>query len=577
MCTAKTILDVSNLSKYVDRLANPLDQVISPTGQLDGVPLYDVEISQFQQQLHSELPPTTLWGYNGMYPGPTFEVHSNETVKIRWTNNLRDSSGAARDHILPYDTTVHGARSQFPQARTIAHVHGAVTEEASDGFPEFWFTPDPNAPANGMGGPAGNSLISTYTNNQRAAANWYHDHSMGITRLNVYAGMAGLYFIRDDAEQALGLPSGKYEVPLVFQDRSFYDDGSLFYPAGPGDLNSPGVGDPLQGLPQEFPSDASQVMAYLADANLVNGTVWPYMDVEPRKYRFRMLNGANARFYNLSLEPLPGAATTDPVAFHQIGTDSGLLSAQVERDSINLSPADRADVVVDFSQFNVGDSILMRNSAAGAAAGTTDQVMQFQVVAPTEPDTSNLPDQLSSIVRYDPQDAVRVRTLELVRSFDEYGRPQFLLDGKKWVEETTEKIVQGDLEIWEFVNQTGMAHPMHLHMDAFQLLDRKDSTGADIPLEDYELGWEDTVTVGPRESVRIMVKFNQYTGTFVWHCHILEHEDAEMMRRFEIVPASVPEPNTLILAPVAVICLVCSCRCYCGVVIWRDRTGRACA
>ncbi len=296
------------------------------------------------------------------------------------------------------------------------------------------------------------------------------------------------------------------------------------------------MGDPLQGLPTDFPSPASQVRMFLADANLVNGTVWPFMEVEPRKYRFQMLNGANSRFYEMSLEPQPGAASLDPVTFHQIGTDSGLLESRVERSSVSLAPADRTDVVVDFSQFNPGDTLLLRNSGPSAVAGTTDEVMQFRIKAPTGPDNSNLPDTLSTIDRYDPQDAVRTRTLELTRTFDEFGRRELLLDGKKWTDANTETIVQGELEIWEFVNRTGnTSHPMHLHMEAFQLLDRETSGGQPIPLEDYELGWEDTVTVGPNETTRIMVKFDQYTGTFVWHCHILEHEDLEMMRTFRIV------------------------------------------
>ena len=406
---AQNVLDTATLTKYIDALANPLDQVLTPTGTMDGYPLYDVDVSEFQQQLHSELPATTVWGYNGLYPGPTFEVNRDETIKVRWTNNLADNTGASLDHILPYDTTIHGAGARFPEARIVTHVHGAVTDELSDGFPEHWISSDPNAAPNGMGGAAGNSMITTFTNNQRAATNWYHDHSMGITRLNVYAGMAGFYLIRDSEEQALGLPSGDYEIPLVLQDRSFYENGELFYPAGPGDISSPGVGDPLDGLqdPNSFPSEASQVPTFYADANLVNGTIWPYLEVEPRKYRFRMLNGANSRLYDLTLEPDPNAASTNPLTFHQIGTDSGLLASRVERGNLDLSPADRADVIVDFSAFNPGDTIVMRNNDSRATAGTTDEVMQFKVVDSTGPDTSTLPDALSTIERHDPNTAVK--------------------------------------------------------------------------------------------------------------------------------------------------------------------------
>lgn len=528
------VLDVSTLTKYLDPL--PLPSLIAPSGTLDGAPLYNISVSQFQQQLHSQLPATTLWGYEGMYPGPTFEVDRDQTIKVRWTNDLRNDLGESLDHILPYDTTIHGAGPIFPQARTIAHVHGAVTDEDSDGFPEHWTSPDPNAAANGLGGPAGNTLVTTYTNNQRAAGNWYHDHSMGITRLNVYAGMAGFYNIRDSEEQSLGLPSGDYEIPLLLQDRSFYEDGELFYPAGPGDISSPGVGDPLEDLLQSgFPGDVSQVSRFLADANLVNGAVWPYLEVEARKYRFRMLNGANSRFYDLTLEPQPGAASSSPLTFNQIGTDSGLLTTPAQRTNVTLSPADRADVVVDFSAFSPGDSIFLRNSGPNASTGTTDQVMELRVVAPTAPDTSTLPTQLSSFDRYDELDAVRTRTLTLDSTSDQYGRTELLLNDSKWTDPNTETVVLGELEIWEFVNNTGMAHPMHLHMEAFQVLDRQDLSGNDIPLNDFELGFEDTVTVGPKETVRILVRFDQFTGTFVWHCHILEHEDLEMMRTFRIV------------------------------------------
>ena len=536
----QSVLDVRTLTKFVDPLFNPLQQALQPTQVINGTPLYDISISQFQQQLHRDLPPTTLWGYNGSFPGPALEVESGSPIQIRWTNDLVDEQGAPlTEHLLPYDTTVHGAGPHLPRARTIAHIHGGISSEADDGFPEHWFTPDASAPANGMGGPAGNQLVTTHENRQRAAANWYHDHAMGITRLNVYAGMSGLYVIRDQEEANLGLPSGDFEVPLVIQDRSFYENGELFYPRGPGDLTTPGVGDPLQGLPDDFPSEASQVPSFYADANLVNGTIWPFMEVEPRKYRFRMVNGANTRSYDLVFEPQGG--TDDPLVMHQIGTDGGLLTAPVERPSIQLAPSDRGDVVVDFSQYQPGETIRLRNQGPRTQSGTTDEVMEFRIVAPTAPDTSQVPDQLSTIERYRPEDAVRTRTLELDREFDEFGRMELLLDGLRWTDATTEIVRQGDIEIWEFVNRTGMEHPMHVHMEAFQVLNRTDRFGNPVPLEAHELGWEDTVAVGPHETVSIMVKYEQFTGKFVWHCHILEHEDLEMMRIFEIVP--VPEPS----------------------------------
>ncbi|MCA9259962.1 MAG: multicopper oxidase domain-containing protein, partial [Planctomycetales bacterium] len=524
-----------------DPVPNPLANLLAPVGTQDGAPLYEVAVSQFAQQLHSELPPTTLWGYNESYPGPTFEVNRGEAIKVRWVNNLTDSLGNPLDHILPYDNTIHGAGSQFSEARIVTHVHGAVTNEASDGFPEHWFTPNPLAAANGMGGPAGNQFVADYPNDQRSASLWYHDHAMGITRLNVYAGMAGFYLVRDAEEQSLNLPNGAYEMPLVLQDRKFQDDGQLFYPAGPGDMASPGVGDPLEGL-TDFPGDASQTQHFFGDANLVNGAVWPFMEVEPRKYRFRLLNGANARFYDLQLD----AGAQGLVDFHQIGTDSGLLATRVDRQQLLLAPADRADVIVDFSQFQPGDEILLRNLApdgmygldggASADPNTTGQVMKFKVIGSSGPDTSSLPLALSQFDALDASQAVATRKLALVESTDQYGRPKILLDGKSWTDAISEVVTLGTTEIWEFENFTRDAHPIHLHMDAFQLLDRTNrQTKVTTLPEAYEQGWEDTILVNPRETVRIVMQPNQFTGTFVWHCHVLEHEDYEMMRPFQIV------------------------------------------
>jgi spore coat protein A len=555
----QAVLDASTLTKFVDPLPNPLDNTIAPVGLLDGAPLYEASISEFQQKLHRDLPPTTLWGYNGSYPGPTFDLARDQTIKVRWTNNLVDGEGRPLAHFLPYDPTLHGAGppgghgghggGDFPQARTVTHLHGGVTDEASDGYPEHWFTPDPSAPANGLGGPAGNSLVTTYTNPQRAAGLWYHDHAMAITRLNVYAGMAGFYLLRDAEEAALGLPSGEYEIPLMIQDRSFYDDGSLYYPGGAGHV--PG-------------GPGSVTSFFLGDANVVNGVVWPYLEVEPRKYRFRLLNAANARAYNLSIVPEAGATNLNPATLHQIGTDGGLFATRVPRPTIALSPSDRADVIVDFSQYAPGDALRLWNDDNNASDGTTDQVMQFRVVSPTGADASNLPDALSTIGRYREEDVVRTRTLQLSRGIDGDGRVRLLLDGKRWDDEISEVVRQGDLEVWEIVNTTGEEHPIHLHLEAFQVLRRQSVGGSEIPLEDYEQGWEDTFAVPNGQAVQFMVKFSKFTGTFVWHCHILEHEDHEMMRPLRIVTRVLPEPTGASQsAPLAIL-----------LGVWRRRAAR---
>lgn len=558
----QNLLNASTLEKYVDLLPNPLDNVISPSEVSGGSPLYDVSIGQFQQKLHRDLQPTTLWGYNNSYPGPTFNVAANQEIKVRWTNNLVDNLGQPLNHFLPYDGTLHGAghgAPGFPESRTVTHLHGGITPAGSDGYPEHWFTPDPNASPNGLGGPAGNSFITTYPNRQRAANLWYHDHAMAITRLNVYAGMAGFYTIRDAQEQALNLPSGKFEVPLMFQDRSFYENGELFYPSGPGDAGGHDD-DPLSGLPDHVHGEASVVQQFQGDANLVNGVVWPLMEVEPRKYRFRMLNGANARFYDLRLEDPSQSA----VPMHQIGSDVGLSDAVATRDQVFLGPADRADLIVDFSNYSAGDELLLKNLApdgpfglnGGPAANpnTTGQVMKFKIVAPTGPDDSSLPATLPAIERLDPADSVITRVLTLSRGTDELGRPKLLLNGRSWTDAISEVVKLGDVEIWQFNNLTPDAHPMHLHLGHFQILERFNRQSQQIlPIAEYDQGWEDTFTVNPRENVKILVRFDQFAGRFVWHCHVLEHEDHEMMRPFEVI---VPEPSTVALAAsMATICL----------------------
>ncbi|MBA3485003.1 MAG: multicopper oxidase domain-containing protein, partial [Pirellulales bacterium] len=528
------MLDAARLEKYVDALPNPLDNVIAPVNITGGIPSYEISIGQFRQKLHRDLEPTTLWGYNGSYPGPTFNVDRGQEIRVEWTNNLVDAQGRPLDHFLPYDNTLHSGghgTAQVPEARTVTHLHGGVVPAASDGFPEHWVSPDPSAPQNGSGGPGGNSFITNYPNEQRAASLWYHDHSMGVTRLNVYAGMAGFYLVRDDEERSLDLPSGKYEVPLLFQDRSFYENGELYYPTG-------------------SDGDASVVPNFQGDANLVNGAVWPYMEVEPRKYRFRMLNGANSRFYDLRLED----SDSNSLTLYQIGSDLGLLPDRADRDQILIGPADRADVIVDFSQYMPGDQLFLRNLGPDGPFGlnggpqadqtTTGQVMRFNIVPLVGTDESSLPDELPAIDILNPNDAVVTRRLTLDRRVDELGRVKYLLDGKPWSDPVSETVELGDVEVWEFVNQTPDAHPMHLHLGQFQILERLyRPTQTLLPIEDYDRGWEDTFIINPRESVKVITRFDQFPGTFVWHCHVLEHEDHEMMRPFEVLDR-VPEPST---------------------------------
>ena len=223
---------------------------------------------QFAAKAHRDLPATTMWGYDNSSPGPTLETRSGEGLLVEWVNNLPPA------HLLPIDHNLHGAEADKPDVRAVVHVHGAKTPPESDGYPEAWYVP-------------GKSAIYYYPNQQDAAALWYHDHTMGINRLNIYAGLFGLFTIRDQAEEALNLPGGRYEIPLIIYDRSFRRDGRLDYPTS-------GI------------ADAPWVPEAFGEAMMVNGRIFPYLDVEPRKYRFRLLNAANGRFFHLSLSTTRG-------------------------------------------------------------------------------------------------------------------------------------------------------------------------------------------------------------------------------------------------------------------------------
>jgi len=348
---------------------------------------------------------------------------------------------------------------------------------------------------------------------------WYHDHALGINRLNVFAGLLGAFFVRDEFEDALNLPRGKYEIPLLLYDRIFDLEGQLNYPVSADDPKSPWV-------PEVF-----------GDAVLVNGKIFPYLEVEPRKYRFRVLNGANGRFFHLTLS---AGQTSGRLAFHQIGTDQGLLSAPVSLQRLSIAPGERADVIVDFSGYG-GASVILRND--------TLNVMQFRVAEKGPRDESRLPQVLRDVPRIPESSAVKTRMLTLVEVDDLVQRPvKMLLNNAHWSMPVTENPVLDSVEIWNLINLTDDAHPIHLHLVRFQILDRRACnisaywatgevryTGPVVPPEPGEAGWKDTVRADPGMVTRIIVRFEGFTGRYVWHCHILEHEDNEMMRPFDVV------------------------------------------
>jgi spore coat protein A, manganese oxidase len=305
---ARPVLDPNSLSPFVDalpipRIAKPDGLRTAPDDATAKVPFYRLPMRLFEDKVHRDLKPTRMWGISSASPGPTLETQSGQGMFVEWANELPKS------HFLPIDRHIHGAESDKPDVRAVIHMHGARVPADADGYPEDWYVP-------------GKSATYYYPNKQDAALLWYHDHTLGINRLNVYAGLLGLCIVRDPVESTLNLPSGKYEVPLVLFDRFFDKDGQLYYPVSP-DPEHPWI-------PELF-----------GNTILANGKILPYLDVEPRKYRFRVLNGANGRFFHLSL--------SNGQSFQQIGSDQGLLSAPVPMKIASISPGERADLILDFS------------------------------------------------------------------------------------------------------------------------------------------------------------------------------------------------------------------------------------
>ncbi|AOC90107.1 outer spore coat copper-dependent laccase CotA [Bacillus sp. L381] len=506
------------LEKFADEL--PIIETLKPQKTSNGSTYYEVTMKECFHKLHRDLPPTRLWGYNGLFPGPTIDVNQDENVYIKWMNDLPDK------HFLPVDHTIHHSEGghQEPDVKTVVHLHGGATPPDSDGYPEAWFTRDFKEK-----GPYFEKEVYHYPNKQRGALLWYHDHAMAITRLNVYAGLAGMYIIRERKEKQLKLPAGEYDVPLMIMDRTLNDDGSLFYPSGPD--------NPSETLP-----NPSIVPFLCGNTILVNGKAWPYMEVEPRTYRFRILNASNTRTFSLSLN--------NGGRFIQIGSDGGLLPRSVKTQSISLAPAERYDVLIDFSAFD-GEHIILTNGTGcgGDVNPDTDaNVMQFRVTKPLKgEDTSRKPKYLSAMPDVTSKRIHNIRTLKLTNTQDKYGRPVLTLNNKRWHDPVTEAPQLGSTEIWSIINPTRGTHPIHLHLVSFQVLDRRPFdlerynkfgdivyTGPAVPPPPSEKGWKDTVQAHSGEVIRIAATFAPYSGRYVWHCHILEHEDYDMMRPMDV-------------------------------------------
>jgi FtsP/CotA-like multicopper oxidase with cupredoxin domain len=608
------------------KFANPVPNALAPAFhyQPDETGRFRVSLRETRQETgfvarNGRRLATRVWGYGDergpTWPGRTFQVKSvsagglAETV-VRWENEL-----FGRKHLLPVDTSLHWAYSlpgyqnfsiQNDGVPIVTHLHGGHSDFQFDGNPEFFYSPGSR-----IVGPQWATVPGGFTNefrydNDVPAGNlWYHDHALGITRLNVYAGLAGFYFVRDEfdtgeADNPLGLPAYPYELALAIQDRMFTDRGDLFYPAFPGD---PFWEDFItgEGLADDEVPQPSALAEFFGDHVVVNGVIWPKTDVERRHYRLRLLNGTDSRFLVLRFRPASLGATDlasagAPLPFHVIGSDQGLASGATETDTLVVEPGGRYDIVIDFSQVNFGTRVILENIGGDAPFGgdfgdalapedlfpdrQTDRIMAFDLVVPT----SGVPDAFDPSVighyRGSRGPVTRTRRVALFEGNDEFGRLQPLLGTAEpevdvsgntvngaigWHSPTTENPGLDTTEIWEIYNATGDAHPIHLHLVNFEILRRRSFTadlieqpllqhngtfGVGFRLENIQVRGvvrsgpayvenapKDMVTALPGQMTEIRVTFDK-PGRYVWHCHILSHEDHEMMRVLQVGPGA---------------------------------------
>jgi spore coat protein A len=636
--TTLSLLDSLTIPKWENQLTNPppifQPNVVTENGRIVRYE-YEVTMSSFKQQI---LPPsmnllTTVWGYGGVAqdaitgvpvgyvesaPGPTFETIRGIPAQVKWINNI------ATPFLFPVDPTIHWANPNgykmssskaptFPPGITevqtpvplVPHLHGGQTQSYYDGTPDQWFT------ASGQHGADYSTLEQTdpnaaiyyYNNDQLPTTLWYHDHALGVTRLTVNSGLEGFYIIREtNATDSLVsmLPSGRYEMPLMIQDRTFTSDGSLWYPT---------VGN----NPSIHPYWDED---YLGDTIIVNGKSWPEMNVDQGQYRFRLLDASNSRIYILSLED---ETTNQTLPFTQIGSDGGYLRNAANITSLTISPAERADILVDFSGLSPGTTVLLKNTAlldqnpSHAEAQTVGQILRFVVTEKegftpkTLPDTLNTTLEGSSFPNLPAPSKTRILTLNDVMGPN--GATQALLNGQLWSGVLSEAPVVGSTEDWTFVDLTPEEHTMHLHLVQFQLLSRqsinvtkyqtdwinlqrqqlgnqsatppwpRNYIPKELPLEPYligdpvqaipsEQGWKDTILVYTGQAVTIRVRFASQDGSpfpfdaakgpgYVWHCHLLEHEDNEMMRPYRLIAGNGLSSSLLtIITPIIVVVIV---------------------
>jgi spore coat protein A, manganese oxidase len=649
-------LDPNDVTKFVTPMLIPPVMPRAGTITMPGgkpADYYEISVKQFDQQiLPAGMPATTVWGYGAVAsaskrglllhnaPSLTIESQWKRPVRIKWINDLKDPSGNYRPHLLPVDPTLHWAnppggvagrdsRPDFgstPGPYTgpvpiVTHLHGAVgVGDESDGYAEAWYLPAAaNIPPgyategtwyNFFAGKAASKFAVNwgpgfatfqYPNDQRESTLWYHDHALGMTRLNVYAGPAGFFLVRGGPsgdKQILDTRTGTtavlpspapnegdrfppnktyYEIPIAVQDRSFDDDGSLFYPDTRAFFD--GITGPY--IPE---TDISPIWnpEFFGNTIMVNGNTWPFQSVETRRYRLRFLNGCQSRFLILDFNDIPG------IEVWQIGNEGGFLAAPVNLTATNgnrllMGLAERADMIVDFTNVPVGNYVLANvgpdepfgGGVPGvdfpvADPGTTGQIMEFRVVPAVAPDPTTPPMflQLPAITPLPPATVTRPLAL-LERPSAFFDGPAVALLGtvagdpnlapgvwmeREWADPETENPAVGTTEVWELYNASADAHPIHIHEVAFEVVNRQDILinedtsevqvvpgSVPTPPESWETGLKDSVVAYPGQVTRLRLRFTN-PGQFVWHCHIVEHEDNEMMRSYRIGPVQPGQP-----------------------------------
>ena len=614
------LLNPLTVPKFVNALPNALvDGFKYPSTLVGGVPNYAVGMYGIEADVGlglldpvTGLPvKTKMFGYGtspaeASYPGRTFEVQKDQMVQVTWTNNLPSTHVVPIDHTLLDPMQMYDpVTNQFPtNVPAVPHLHGGHTAADSDGIPLQWFTGDGVSPGTSKGTEFQDNVFNYY-NDQEASTLWYHDHAMGVTRLTAYAGMAGFYIIRDPADTGkwnnpLGLPAtdssvgAEYEIPIAIQDKQFTASGQLFYASAPTLDANGNVVTQTGALPEVF-----------GDTIVVNGKAWPKLDVEPRKYRLRLLNGSDSRFYNLLLSN--GGIIT------QIGGDGGLLNAPVPLTQLVLEPGGRADVIIDFAGL-AGQQIILRNNAkapfpkgVSVDARTTGQIMAFNVIKPLN---AAVPDNPLPVALRGPtapagaiaqtvpvltpspgapgSPGVPAQQLALYEGLDQYGRitprlgttaggpTDFMVDVGGAMIPIIETVVQnGTTQAWDIFNVTPDGHPIHLHLVQFQVVGRQKFTFTPLPNGGFvptlrgalvapkanEAGWEDTVTMLPGEMTRVIARFAtpdgqgaqrdaagnlilNGAGQYVWHCHILSHEEHDMMKEYIVEGNLAPGTDT---------------------------------